>query len=416
MIKTKQSFFSKYKVFFLSSGAFLLYYIFFAIGNFFQEINPVAYEFLAADYSVGFCSRILPGAVYHALIGSYNITAATIYVKAVTVLFILLVGVVIQIFYDSVKQYDKKNVFVFISLLLFNSVIFSYFLKFEGSLDIYWMILFLIGFLFSENKVLVCLCPVICVAMMMVYTASILCAAPLLCLILLLKAISTEKKNDKTIYSVVFVVSVVCALGAFAYFTVSASNNLLMSFEELRSFLEQRGAETSHYFQWALFPDEYANLARQSEDMEVYTFPAWVEIASANPLINVLRSFVMMIYYNFQSTNYKIVIPLLIYIMPVIAILYKMIVSRFKSTDNKLKKFISFCFMVLPVLNLLAMIFLSNDVERWIGHAVLILFAGVMAFIKYDYTEGFAEFEGVLNKVGFPLFIGYIIFIGVAVF
>ena len=53
------------------------------------SVNPVTYSLYVMDYSMGFCSRILPGAVYGALIGKYEYAPVSAFV---TVFFLLLLA------------------------------------------------------------------------------------------------------------------------------------------------------------------------------------------------------------------------------------------------------------------------------------------------------------------------------------
>ena len=56
------------------------------------ESSGVSYSFYCADFSLGFCTKLLPGAIYNLLVGKYSEVAVTIYVKTLIVIVLILIS------------------------------------------------------------------------------------------------------------------------------------------------------------------------------------------------------------------------------------------------------------------------------------------------------------------------------------
>lgn len=387
-----KSFFKKNKVWFITFIGLLIYDCLFILGNFYIKANDVSYEFHSVDYSIGFCSKILPGAIYNFLVGKYDMTSMTIYFRALSVILIFLISCVVQWFYNLIADRKIKNIFLLFVFFLTGPVTFWYFLYYEGTLDWYWLVFFLLAAVLLNNRVLRWLSPIFCALMVLVHNGSVLNYIPLLELIILLRCSVAEKRSEKISFAVIFAACVVFSVVPFVYFlSHDRTNCVFSSYQELDKWLEARGATKNAFYNWSFFGDS-------DQGKETWTYPVWLETDSTSSIVQFLHQLAMQVYITVTSTNYDIYLPALIYTLPVYAVFLSVIVSYIKQTSFKLRKFIGVCFFALPIINMSAIIFFSNDVLRWLGHAMICLIGSFMALVRYDYKEGFSRFEEITGK------------------
>ena len=405
--------FKKNKVFFITFFSLFLYHHLFILDSVVQDVNAVAYEFHAVDYSLGFCTKILPGAIYHLLVGRYTKPAITVYARVISILLILLLSLLAQRVYTAlsgpgnVPRPKKNNVIFFLLLCLAGPCTFYYVLQFEACLDAYWIILFLICVLFADNRTLRWGIPAIAFLMVLVHEGVILCYLPLISLLLLLKVAVSEENKEKRALFTVFVLTVIVSLGATGYFMLYNSSNLKVSdMEQLDAFLDSRYSSAHFYYEWYFFG------VSVDGGLQADFFPASLYSASASPLIQLFYKALRQIYYTVTTTDYISPLPQILYSLPLFVLLVAFLLKCMKRDKNKLIRFLGLCFLLLPLLSIAAGIIFSNDVLRWVSHALICLFVGVLSFSCFAERDVFFEIETQLQKhysiivpyiIGFPV-------------
>ena len=401
--------FKKNKVFLVSFFAFFFYHHLFILDSVVQDVNGVAYEFHAVDYSLGFCTKILPGAIYHLLVGRYTKPAITVYARVISILLILLLSLLAQRVYTAlsgpgnVPRPKKSNVIFFLLLCLAGPCTFYYVLQFEACLDAYWIILFLICVLFADNRTLRWGIPAIAFLMVLVHEGVILCYLPLISLLLLLKVAVSEEKKEKRALFTVFVLTVIVSLGATGYFMLYNSSNLKVSdMEQLDAFLDSRYSSAHFYYEWSFFDNSIDGGVQNDY------FPSYLFSSSASPLIQLVFRVLRQIYYTVSTTDFISPLPQILYALPLYAVSFVLLLRFIRRSEQKLLRFIGVCFLLLPLLSMAAGILFSNDVLRWFSHALICLLCGAIALSCYTGPGCFSLIETLINR-HYPILIPYII-------
>ena len=397
--------FQRNKIFFVSFCALSCYHLFFMLDSVTQTVNRAAYEFHAVDFSLGFCTKILPGAVYHLLVGKYNERVMTVYVRVISLLIILLLSVLTQRIFSVLSDFSKSGVALFMILFLAGPCAVYYCLQFEGCLDAYWLILFLVGVLCMEHTVLRWGIPLLAFLMVLVHEGAVLCYIPLLALILLLKTAVCENKKEKAPFLTLFALTVVVSLGAAGYFSAFNSANLKVAdMKQLKEFLDGRDVFTRFYYEWYFFG------ASEENGLQSDFFPSYMFSASGSPLVQLVLKVCRQVYYTVSTTDYTDPIPQIAYSLPLYAVLAAFLIRFIKRTGQKLLKFTGVCFLLLPLLSVVSGIAFSNDVLRWFSHALLCLFGGAASVVCFADTDSFRELEARIGRrylIVVPYVIGY---------
>ena len=393
-----KNFFIKNRVWFLSFVAFVVYDCVFIIGGLYKEVNDTIYEFHAVDFSLGFCSKLLPGAIYHLLVGQYNKTAMTIYIRVLTLLLMFLVCYLLQRFFNAFPDMKTSTKAIFLILFLTGPYTFYFLLETEGWLDLYWMLFFIVGLLMLNNKVTRWFVPMVFPLMVMVHFGAVICYAPLLGLIILLKYANAENDYDKKSYLTIFILAVLLTGTTFLYFSLFDTTNIALSSpEELEKYFEKRNVDFSYYFRYQFFHD--GDGYGTPEEF----FPSYMLTDSESKIIQFLCFFLQRIYLTFKLASpetYENAIDIIVFIIP-LSILFLHEIQGYKKYYAKtiLKKFMAVCFFILPILCLISIFVFSDDIIRWIDHSVNCLLVGFMALCIIGERKLVCQFEKKLEKV-----------------
>lgn len=396
-------FFQKNKVFFVSFFSLALYHLFFMLDSVNQTVNPVAYEFHAVDYSLGFCAKLLPGAIYHLLVGKYNETAMTVYVRIISLLLILLLSILTQRIYTALSDHTKNSVLLFLILCIACPCTFYYALQFEGCLDAYWIILFLLCVLFMQNKFLRWAIPLLAFSMILVHGGAILCYIPLAALVLLLKTVVSEDKKEKAALFTVFVLTVVVSFGAVGYFALYNHANLKVSdIDQLGKFFDSRDVKSRFYYEWYFFEASVDGGVQQDD------FPEFLFSSSASPLVQLVFKVLRQMYYTVSTSDYIRPLPQLLYALPLFAGLAAVLLKFVRRSKKAAIRLLGVCFLLLPLFSIFSGLAFSNDVLRWFSHALICLFGGVICASCFADATCFCEIEAFIGRHS-PIILPYLI-------
>ena len=185
---------------------FLVLYEWLIVNNgVFWTVNPVTYSLYALDYSMGFCTRILPGAVYGALVGKYEVAPVNAFV---TVFFLLLLGALaffMERFFYAAAPKERKTCLVLVFLFLTGPFTFGILAHEFGMLDLYWVLFFAVGLFLLQKKRLKWLLPLCFAGMCFIHFASLFCYAAVLLLLILFFGAKAESRAEKRQYYLLFI-------------------------------------------------------------------------------------------------------------------------------------------------------------------------------------------------------------------
>lgn len=360
-------------------------------------VDDILYAYHAVDFSMGFCTKILPGAIYNKLVGIYSYKAVSIYVNVIYFIFICLVAYLFEKFIKSVPEKYSFETFL-IAVLFFTGPFFSAFLCEFGMLDFYWALFTVIAIYFLRNKYLKWLLPVLIFSIILVHYSSVVCYVAALLLLLLYLAACEEDKGKKRSYLSIFAVSAVTAVSEILYFLRYEYDNLTYSVSEFNDILvNERNVKYLDYYDFALY----------RHVIDENNFPVTsLDNVDVSSLSGFLKNILYQIEVTLKMSHLKYFWFVYIIAAVLLVFLLYILISYIKKTDKTAKKFV----VALMILQFFAVAFiglcLSTDIIRWLAHGFIILFSFSVFIIATDYKEFFEKFKMLLDKIYWP-FIGY---------
>ncbi len=344
----------------------------------------------AVDFGMGFCSKLLPGAIYNLFFDSVGTVKTSIYLAVLLVLFFAVLSFLLEKFILKVDPCHRKTALIILAFFLTGPSTFAIHVYYPGMLDMYWVFCALMFFVFLTKKQftpLVFFPFVLCIT---IYFASLICFIPFFVIILLYKISCTEGKKERGMLWTVLVVSVTVTVGLSVYLAVFESDNLIYTIEEFHEIYSKKGIDNFFYFDQSLYKydDTYGY-----EDYAVFT------LKGDSAIKKIIWEIALRINYNLSKMALHNKLIIFSLILPVVAMIYAFMFNQIKlniKSNHKLKSFSYICTLILPFFTLFTSVFFSEDLVRWIGHAFLTLFA---SFIFVICNEGKASWEWIEDKL-----------------
>lgn len=371
---------------------FFFIYNFVIVGNFsFPAIDHLTYSFHIVDFQIGFCSRLLPGAIYNLLIPTTQENVVNLYVNILYYLFLFAVSFMLEKF---LYKFDGKNRFIAFIIVLFfitGPATFAMHTIEIGMLDMYWLFLAGIFLIIVQNKYLKWLVPIIFVLSVFIHYGAMLSFVPFFALIVLLEGSRNEKVSKS--YMIIFAVSCLLSIAVFIYFIALWEDNLFMSLEDFRKFISERNNsqwENNNYYEYVLYriiPDELVAELEEAPLSSDSGFIMQVLDAIFRPIRLSLKCFAMTPKQYYTDFARDVFVS-----TPIVVVLYKFVLSFFKKEkENKLRRFVWFCALCLLPFTVLTGLLCSVDLIQWFGHGVMCLFTlviyGLYKSPDNDYLE-----------------------------
>ncbi len=314
------------------------------------------------DFSMGFNSRMWVGSLVKLL----NSHPTEEWLKGFAIV-ILFLGMILTAYAlgKVVKKADSKNRFTIFAFVLFfvsGSLTISIFSRFFGMLDIHMYILALVAVAFSQNKYLKWFVPALCIAGVLVNFVFTISYFPVVVLALLYNSDRSEKKSGDII---LFVITVVSAIGLTAYCVFAANDNMIMTFDESLKIMEGKighplSAEQNEYAELYLF-------GQNEGASELFGKPV-SEMAPLEYVYNYFRYFVE------KSFAIQGVFNLATISLPVIAAFFLLWIVCIRKSERKSTKFVYICYILSTLFIPLGCI-LSTDLVRWVASGIMCQFA-----------------------------------------
>ena len=366
----------RYAIFFL---VFSLLYHFFSNQMHFWEIGNIVYPFYAVDFDCGFATRLLPGAVFHVLFGSYATQhTATFFVAVVIVLFFMGIAVLLEKILQQVPIEYRHVMFFLLILFVSGGFTFSLFTKALGLLDFYWLLCSLLFFFFVSHKWLRFLIPLLYACMILIHNGAMISYIIFVSIVLMFHISFAANKKEKKAFTAILMISICVAVGMFLFFLFNESNMICS-----KAFLHQKMNEYNCNF-YDYFDYVFYNIF-QGENIND-TIP--------NEMDSFVQNFFVAIFYRIQFNIVllkKNMIPRLIEIIysffvlfPLLCCFYRFYLRYLRQEGNILKRIcIFFLLMQFPFTFFFGILF-SEDVTRWMTHAFLLSFSGFLVFLYYE--------------------------------
>lgn len=378
-VKQKNSF-DKYKFAFLIF-AFIFAYNFFIVNRFeLCRIDNVTYTYHIVDFSLGFCTKLLPGAVYNAIFSSTDSAMVNAYFSVLYFVFMAAVSLFLGRYISEAKPENKLAALVAVMFFVSGPATFSLHAKEFGMLDTYWLFFSLAVMAFLQSKYLKWIVPLFFALALLIHISAIVSFVPFMALLVLLEA-SREKENKKS-FCAIFGFSAALSLLLFAYFAVAENGNLVYDIKEFGEFIHKRNLsewpDYTVYYDYALYKKPYLQYSTDKITGEILiegtgflakiVNAAWSQIA------------ITFTTYSTLSDGYYLeLLNMVFFTLPVTAVLYRYVFVSFKkSKGNPLRRFVWFCSLFLFPLAFFAGSLGSPDITRWYGHAFMLVFSLVI--------------------------------------
>lgn len=397
-------------------------YGFLSNGFSFPAVDEITYVFHCVDFSMGFCSKFLPGAVYNFFVREPSEFSATVYEILLLVLFFAAVSVLLS--KVITQSTEKGTVIGLVAFYLTGTCSFHAFGRRLGMLDVYWVYFALAAVVFLQNRYLRWFLPVIFALMVTVHFGAVISYIPMLAILMLLEVIFAKEQKEKRILTVLFFVSCAAAIVMFVYFLQFEKKNVTLSLPELNGILTSRGSKVLSYYA-ILYLDPFNPKGINDYFNEISTTDVLKDILYAAPLSNpdkniftkLLNAFLYQIQLNMYiysktsySAEFKNLVALLLLEFPVISVLYVFIVKKFRAVKGKkLERFVYFCALLMLPFTLIGSIPISTDVIRWCAHGIICLFTVVIYILYKDRGEDIYIFKRIAAKIPSVVIYAYFI-------
>lgn len=357
------------------------------------------------DYGVGFCSKLLPGAIYNLFFDKVDDVRTTIYIAIWMLGFFAVLSLVLEKFILNTKPENRKTALVLAAFFLTGPSTFAIHICYPGMLDTYWVFFALLFFLLLSKKQLTPLLFIPFVLCIMVYFSSLICFIPFFVIIILYKISCCDDKKEKVMLWSVLVFSVVTAVALSGYFIFFENDNLKYTIEEFHEIYAAKGIESFKYFDHSLYKSLNLQIGLEEQLNEA--------LDSGDNKLKFFAELSYRIKHSLSKLYLKDKAVIFAAVFPVAAFGLSFLLSQLKTnlkSKKRLKAFSIMCLIILPFFSLITSVFFSEDMVRWIAHSFLTLFAGILYIIYKEKEQAWNWIENTLSKIPFTNIILYFIF------
>lgn len=337
------------------------------------------YSFYAVDFSYGFATKLLPGALFNALFGSHATrTTATLFVSVIMLLFFFGLALLLQKFLLHIPKESRKSVFILILFYLSGSYTFSIFTKTIGLFDTYWIFAVLLFFCIIDHKRLRLLIPLLFAGCVLVHNASVISYVILMAIVLLLKASLTKEEPERRSLLAVFTISMAITVVLAVFFGLYETK-MICDIETFHEKLLQHGSDCFYYYDYAFF--------------DIYNGEPYIPDFVFSTESIVLRFFYTVLYRI--KLNYRVLLsrgPVhllsvccgILVLSPILYCFTRFHLSGFHKEKNSLRRLCSILMILQSPFTLCTALLFSEDVTRWFSNAFLISFTLIFSVMYYD--------------------------------
>lgn len=389
--------------------AVLIVYSFFMTNNMhLWEITDLTKSFHAVDFSVGFCTRLLPGAIYSLFFGSVEHTTLVVYVYSILLISFILICFLLNKLVLKTKEELRITTVFLIMFFLTGPSTFSVYRVLFTWLDLYWLLLAAVFFLCLSTKRLYVLIIPVYLAVIMIHYGSIVCFIPMFSLCILYKISVLADRNEKRLLTAVFFICVFSTLLLFGYMLLFENYNLNYTMEEFNDFLLSKGGKDLEYYDYTFYRDSAETTFEEFYGGDLAGKITVID--TSNPIKALFQIIIQNIQTTLKMSTFSSCIGYIICVLPVIMFIILTFFSGIKDKETcKLKKFVFICGSILFFLTVGVGGLFSTDTSRWICHGYMCL---LVLFFYIIYAGDFSDRERIQNIFSkIPLFAWMIYFL-----
>ena len=382
----------------------------------------VNYTHYAVDYSVGFCTRLLPGAVYNLFVPKPTEATANGYVWLLTLLLFAAVSLLLEHVLLSLPKERRPFFWLLLLFYLTGPATFSLYTHAFGLLDLHWLILMVVFFLLLQKKWGQLLLPVFPLLLLLTSFGAIVSWIPFSVLLILYQLTLQTEKKDRQRLTAVFLAALFVAGGSFLYFAANDKKNLVYDVDGFNQFMHERGCDIVAYYDDSFYDafetavdfyveqhgtadSPYSGHLNGYIDQKEF-FPEMADgpvKRFANEIGNRLArhwELYKMNDYVQLKKSVSLFCGMFVVVLPPLAVLYNVLVKKFRSARGKKPdRFLYFCLLAFfPVLLFIVPV-VSTDTTRWIMHAFMMLFTLVIYMICREREAVLEPLRRMLVKI-----------------
>ena len=341
-------------------------------------IDNYYFPLYAINYDCGYCSRLLIGAIFSLFFGDKPIST-TVILNTLMATYLIICFLISLFLNNYLKKTKFEAIGVYALFIVIAPTMIGY-LRFLGTLDLFWMP-FVLGSLWLVNKKgWRWLVPVFCAISLCIYELFVTTYLPVIAIAVFYQFV---KKPD--VSNFVYIAACAVLVGAATiYFLVLGDSTMKMTSDRMVEFARNRLDATG-----ASFDDGYLRSVFfwERPDTENYS------------------GFVGYIQYNFDvftkddqsslKTNIFFLTSNLISAVPFLWIIAK----TFRKVKKPIEKFVFFCCFSMPVFMAINLL-LSSDTERFSMHFLLTLIFLLVFFVKENDSAFSESYDDIMNKIG----------------
>lgn len=370
----------------------------------FWEVSEISYTYHIVDYSLGFRSQLLPGAIFYGIFREHSSqTTAAIFDTGLILFFFFGLSFLLERFLQNVEKQYRQASIVLLILYLSGPFTFAIFTDELGMLDVYWLFFSLLFFLFLDKRVLRFLIPILFALSMLIHFSSVINYIILFVTILIYKISITTNKKERLSYVFVLVLSLFVTVCLFLFFLLYHTE-IALSKEDFHRFIQNRGGTYFEYYDYSFYNTFYGETVVSPD---VYSL--------TSPLLKILRivfekcQFTFRLYSKSPIKVFKRLLFAIVILTPLLRFLYKHIYNYYKTISNQAKRFCLLLIMIQFPFTAIVGCMYSVDIIRWFTHAFLIFFTLFLYLAYYEAPLKTSTLETITScRNSFPALVYFI--------
>lgn len=345
------------------------------------RMNELTYSIYCVDFSFGFASKLLPGAIFRFLLGSHaSEQAANIYMVALVILFFAGLAVLLEQFLLRMGLENRSAALFLLLFFLSGAYSFSIFTRWLGLLDTSWLLISLLFFVCLENKRLRFLIPALYALALIIHFSAVVFYLSFFSILLLYHISRSSDKRDRRTLWCVFIMSLTVTAAVFLLFLLNESK-MLCSMEESHEKLRANGTEFFSYFDYAFY--------------RIWDGESFIP-DSVNAMAPSFTKFVYLFYYQiklcyqlfFANMEYNIfsLVCGTVVLLPAVLFVFRFHWQRLRQKGDGLRRFCAFLMIVqFPTVYALGLLFaIGLDMTRYLSHAMIGLFCCLLTVLYHE--------------------------------
>ncbi len=358
------------------------------------NVSLWVYQFYLCDYSVGFCSRLLVGAVVTFFTDVVSTDLMNVIINTSVIFSLVLQAAAAGVILRVAMKRESLLCCGLVLLFLLSPMAVTENMQMPGQLDVYLLVVFLLWLACYRTPAVYVISPLVCAICMAIHYEFVLMFLPPMLVLLLYRAVSWEQKRARVLSAVSFSVCLVVTAVLLVWFVFFATQHLHLTESEfyygmLRRFRTDPVTRSSNiyrmgtpiykeYFDAHLFG--HADFTENLFGEEAYSF-------TYDSVWGYIRSMLIIAKSLGQSDWSKELVPF----VPVALIFCVIwVLCMVKAKGKRGERFVYFCcaaqmFVIIP--DMIA----SSDLWRFISAAFIAQFSVFFA-IYYDQNS-------VLNRL-----------------